>query len=692
MLKIFAHFIGRTRTFRVYILSLFLSLFVLSFACIVTFTYSENYKSILSFSKVVAKESIHTILSKFQSIVLPAEWNVQTLADFLPTMGPVTESNPILVSYLLNILKYDPHFSNMFVGLPDGSAIGTMSLAFTSHKNFLSDSSQPLPKDATFVLRLVDQTQHPSVETWNYLNDSFELLASEKIIPASINATRQPWYEGVTRTKKLFWTGVYTFGPSLQKGISVATPVLDSQNTILAVVGANLSFTQFSDFLSKQKVGKQGKAFLFDSQGDSIITDTNPFSALSKIAYNQFKAHPESPHFILDYKGVKYLSFVTKLPYIFGTDWMIVVVSPLEDFLGAITRIQNLIFLFFAAILVIVTCVIIYFSKKLSSPISTLSTEIEKISKFDLSSKKRIDSTVNEISLLDGAINTMRHVVQSFARYIPKEVVKKLCQNRQEIVLGGEKKEITIFSSDVSNFTSITESQPIDVLLPLLREYFDVMAKILLSQKGTIDKFIGDGIMAFWGAPLYEEDHASRACDAALLCQAELRNFNQKRKKENKPEFFTRFGIHTGTVIVGNIGTRDRMNYTIIGDAVNITVCLQEVDKTYHTSILISEETYHNLGPSYIARPLDTVLVKGKVKTVKIYELLGKLNAEPYIAPTSEEITLCQLFAKAYEAMQQGQLLEAKGLFLFIANQFPDDFPTQIQLKRITEMLKKTPT
>jgi adenylate cyclase len=409
---------------------------------------------------------------------------------------------------------------------------------------------------------------------------------------------------------------------------------------------------------------------------------------LGRLAFDQLISHAETAHFLLESQGTEYLAFSTRLHSIFSTDWIIIVVAPLSDFLSSIISTQHQVLLFLVAILLVSSFIVIYFSKKISSPIATLSKEIEKISQFDLSSQLRVKSTINELSLLDQAINTMRHVVQSFARYVPKEVVKNLCQNHQEIVLGGQKQEVTIFLSDISNFTSITESQPIDELLSLLSEYFDVMTKVLLSLNGTIDKFIGDGIMAFWGAPLYMQDHASKACDAALLCQAELKNLNRKRKQENKPEFLTRFGIHTGPVIVGNIGTKDRMNYTIIGDAVNTAVRLQEVDKIYHTSILISEDVYHKLGPDYIARPLDIVLVKGKVKTIKIYELLGKLHAEPHIAPTPEEITLCRLFTTAYEAMQQKQFLAAKGLFASIANQFPDDFPTQIYLKRVTEFLQ----
>ena len=198
------------------------------------------------------------------------------------------------------------------------------------------------------------------------------------------------------------------------------------------------------------------------------------------------------------------------------------------------------------------------------------------------------------------------------ARYVPKEIVRDLFQKNEEIALGGELKEVTIFFSDVQGFTSIAYTDSIQTIIPLLSEYFDAMTKIILGSHGTIDKFLGDGIMAFWGAPIHFPDHASRACTAALACQAMLLKLNKKRRESNQPEFKTRFGINTGRVIVGNIGTEDRMNYTVIGDAVNITSRLQEVDKIYHTSIIISEDAYKQLGEGFIARPLDFVAVKGK--------------------------------------------------------------------------------
>lgn len=689
--KLFIRFISKRHSFRLSILALFLSLFAVAFVCVMTFTYSKNYTSILTFSRTVANETIATIRAKFETMTISAEQIIRTSAGFFPNIGTLDASNPILDSYLLNMLKNDEHFSSIYIGLPNGDFVGAISPRLSAFRYFAKEPTKKIPDEIQFILYSTDRTTSPSKGNFHYLNKDFTQIEFETVSPASYNATERPWYIGAEQKKSLFWTGFYSFLPYKKIGTSIGCPIIIN-GQLVAVVGADLSLALLSDFLSVQKISKSGRAFILDQDGQIIVPETLPSSSpisfnLVEIAYKQFLKHPETTDFIFTHEGKKYLSFFTKFPGILGTNGMITVVAPLEDFLGSVIETQNQILLFILAIVVISTFVVIHFSKRIASPIVTLAQEINKIREFNLSSKIRVDSNIKEIFLLDNAIASMRHVIESFSKYVPKEIVKKLLGMNKEISFGGEKKEITIFFSDISSFTSIAESQPIDTLFPLLTEYFDAMSKIIVSLQGTIDKFIGDGIMAFWGAPVDIQDHVKKACDAALICHAMLESFNAKRRKEGKPEFPTRFGIHSGMVIVGNIGTEDRLNYTIIGDAVNTTARLQEVDKVYHTSIIISEEVYLKLGKEYIARPLDIVLVKGKLKKLKIYELIGKLDSREDIRPSNELIDLCNRFTQAFESMQEKRLEEARVLFSSIAASHPNDFPTQIYLKRISETL-----
>jgi adenylate cyclase len=190
-----------------------------------------------------------------------------------------------------------------------------------------------------------------------------------------------------------------------------------------------------------------------------------------------------------------------------------------------------------------------------------------------------------------------------------------------EAKLGGEEREVTIFFSDLVDFTRISEELG-NELIPHMSVYLQSMSEEIIHQKGTIDKYIGDSIMAFWGAPNQNDFHPLDACRAALNCQKELKALRFRWKRECKPLFFTRIGINTGKVLVGNMGSENKMNYTIIGDSVNVASRLEALNKKYGTEILIGEDTYKEVKDDVVVRKLDRVKVYGKEGALDIYELL----------------------------------------------------------------------
>ncbi len=684
----------RRRSFRAHVLSLFLSLFTLAFACIMGFTYSKDYKSILSFSSSIAERLLAILRTQLTVISTDAERLTRLFVELLPQLGPTTLENPLISTYFLNRLQNDPNYSNILIGFPNGDFLSALTLYEFSSPHFITKPKESLPQATRYALRKNNQQVTPHTDTWYYLNSNLEEVASEVVSPSHYDPRIRPWYTGAEQNRSLYWTSAYSFYPYNETGITVSAPML-RQGEIAAIVGADLSFTFLSAFLAEQKLSASGQVFILDSNGQILIPETSSLPSVTtdlvSNAYTHFLNEGKIPSFSFSHAGIMYISCISSVSSLFGSEWNLVAIAPLDDFLSGAFKMQNQIFIFLILILFLASIVVIYFSNKIAFPITVLVQEINKIEAMDWSSTVRVHSNVKEIGLLDHAIDSMRKVVASFSKYIPKELVGKLFALNQEITIGGEKKELSIFFSDIANFTSVAESQQIETLFPLLAEYFDAMSKEILNLNGTIDKFIGDGIMAFWGAPNEQLDHAQRACDAALLCNAMLTSFNALRRQKGLPEFPTRFGIHSGTVIVGNVGTEDRLNYTIIGDAVNVTARLQEVDKIYHTSIIISENVYLKLGSEYVTRPLDLVTVRGKTRQTRIHELVGKIGAEPSICPSAEHITLCEGFAKAYNTMQQGNLREAKELFASLHEKYPADYPTQIYIQRIDKELTGHP-
>jgi len=212
---------------------------------------------------------------------------------------------------------------------------------------------------------------------------------------------------------------------------------------------------------------------------------------------------------------------------------------------------------------------------------------------------------------------------KNFKRYVPADLVIQLINQNITANLGGKQQELTVFFSDISKFTSIVEEMDPEKLIQDLCVYFEGISKIILANNGTIDKYIGDAVMAFWGAPVQMNDHAKKACNAAIAVQNNLHTLFNQWNNQGKAPFLTRIGIHTGTVLVGNLGYKERLNYTVIGDTVNVSSRLESINKIYGTEIIVSENVYKKCPNDFEFRYLDRVSLLGRYHAMNIYELIS---------------------------------------------------------------------
>ena len=206
------------------------------------------------------------------------------------------------------------------------------------------------------------------------------------------------------------------------------------------------------------------------------------------------------------------------------------------------------------------------------------------------------------------------------------EVINELMTDPSRLKLGGQRKELSILFSDIRDFTSISEKMDPEELTHFLGEYFSRMTAVVLEHRGVVDKYIGDAVMAFWGAPVPEKNHAKQAVATALVMAAELKKLNEENKQKGWPEIKIGIGINSGEVVVGNMGSEKRFDYTVIGDNVNLASRLEGLNKTYQTSILISESTADEVKNLFTLRELGVTQVKGRQAAVKIFEVLAEKN------------------------------------------------------------------
>jgi adenylate cyclase len=271
-----------------------------------------------------------------------------------------------------------------------------------------------------------------------------------------------------------------------------------------------------------------------------------------------------------------------------------------------------------------------------------------------------------------------RRIKGMFANYTSASMVDELLKNPAMLKLGGERMYATAFFSDIKNFTTVSERLTPEALVMQLNEYLSAMTDVVLRYEGYLDKYEGDAVMAVFGVPVSRADHAARASFAALDMQELLHSLREKWRKEDRPLFEARMGMNSGPMIAGNIGGKDRFDYTVIGDAVNLASRLEGANKMYGTGIMMSEETYALVKDLVHARELDFIRVKGKTKPVRVFELLAKRDR-----PLPQEIqTAIEHFARGLEYYRRMEWVNAVKAFQQVYSTKPEDGPTQEFLRR----------
>jgi len=280
-----------------------------------------------------------------------------------------------------------------------------------------------------------------------------------------------------------------------------------------------------------------------------------------------------------------------------------------------------------------------------------------------------------------------RRIKGMFQYYLSASVVEELIRNPQMLKLGGERRIATAFFSDIKSFTTVSEGLSPEELVAQLNEYLSAMTAIVFAHQGFLDKYEGDAIMAVFGVPVPLQEHAVNACRAALEMQRRLVDLRRKWQAEGKPQFHARIGINSGPMIAGNIGGEQRFDYTVIGDSVNLASRLEGANKTYGTSIMISEFTHQLLNGQFVTRELDLIRVKGKTMPVRVYELLAEHESEM----SEQKVRALHAFAEGLTAYRERCWEEALRAFRAAQDLEPEDGPAQVYCQRCTLFLQNPP-
>jgi adenylate cyclase len=508
--------------------------------------------------------------------------------------------------------------------------------------------------------------------------------------------TDQEWYRKGVQTDEPSWFNVLVHPVGLRPSIAYAGPidVYQKRQGVLAVI---IEYTRLAQFLSQLSVGKSGAAFILGSDGTTIAApdpDANEVNmqrsdqALLPIAQGAFKQAGSSYHSDKKIAGrVRWVAAgdayaVTLTPLAFP-GWTLATVIPEAEFLGPIEKTIRQLLIGLAILILAAGIISAWLARRvIATPLIMVVDELKHVARFDLDRVRRHASHLIELENLSNAIADMAGGLAAFRKYIPADLVKTLVSEGIEPRPGGSIRTMTVLFADIAGFTGLSERLG-DQIIPLLSSYLDTMSREVSSHGGTIDKFIGDAVMAFWGAPAANADHAIDACRAALACQHALRA-SGITDDSGRP-LRVRIGVNSGDMLVGNIGSEFRLNYTVIGDAVNVASRLEGVNKEYGTEIIIGQETRCLAGDNIQVRELDRLMVYGRTGGIAIYELLDVAERR---ATTPDWAALYSSGLAAYRARN---FTSAISFFQQVLDARPSDEPARIMRERCSEYLKAPP-
>jgi adenylate cyclase len=569
---------------------------------------------------------------------------IASLVRVLATSSSVTESDQLTetsaaVPLFKAALRELPQMDSVYVGFENGAWLQVRHLGelkdeqrarlrATPGADVAINSVRPIDSGALPMRRVFEDKQGNEigqVDLWKYGYD----------------ARTRAWYRDTKTTDTLLVSSPYLAFSIGAPVITVSAPLRGKAKGVLA---ADLKLDQFSDFVQEQRPGEHGIVWIFDTVGallahpdlSQFVSDalTHPSRSQlpnideisSGVAPAVLKSWPGGDPYngeIKDAQGRDYLFRLSQ--FNLGKQYYVSVLllAAQDDFVQGVRRLQVT-----GLILAVVAgCAFVpavwLFGSRMSRSLKSITAQAAKLQALAAPDAPAVASFVMEIHELGRTVSLAQRAISSFARFVPKEIVRRVVDDSISTELGGVRQEITVLFTDVRDFTTIAEAADPDVLMRQTSRYFSALTEAFLAEEGTVDKFIGDAVMVFWNAPNPQLDHVERACRAALAGKTASDKLNTQFEAEGLKPFFTRFGIHVGDAVVGNLGSSERMNYTALGNTVNLASRLEGLNKQFGTSILVSEDVYVRVKDRFRFKPAGSVTAKGMRRETHVFELVG---------------------------------------------------------------------
>jgi adenylate cyclase len=701
------------RKFSIQISMLISFLLVLMVACgsIIYYDYIRITQAFLAHVEDQIRDSTESVVGSTVSYLEPAKLMTQLSAGVVDKEKSILENSVKITDLAIQSLIIFPQISGFYHGDRHGDFISISRS--TPGATFPYNVKNKIPEQVAYSIHIISR-RLGSIPSEYYLfkdKNGVTLAVDQRPVSSDYYDPRvRPWYTIAEKAKQPIWSEPYVFASTNQVGITAAIPVIDKDDVVKMVLSADITMREISKLLAQKKVGETGVAFIFNDQGQVIgypdigkifkksetgravlptIADTENSAVIA--AFKTFKSTGHKS-FIQDDKGIEYIVRIIDISKELGSQGYIGFMAPKYEFTAEADKMTRTMVVFSVIIFIFSAVMIYLISRNISTPIQRTAQELVKIGNFDIEVSTPIESHFHEIAVMNRALAATKRSLRDFGRFVPKAMVRKLIESGEGAELGGKKMNITVMFTDVEGFTAISEKMSSEKLALHISDYFDQLTQIIIEEQGTIDKYIGDSIMALWGAPLDDPNHPTNACRAVLNCIRRLADLNKNWALEGKPVMRTRFGIHTGDAVVGNVGSKDRLNYSAFGDSVNLASRLESANKYYHTYAMISHDTYKEVRTDFICRPIDIIAVVGKAEGVRIYELMLERSNEPRNKFEQDQAdTLANMTTIAFELYLERNFKKAESAYQDILRIAPDDQLALYFIQRCKEYQKSPP-
>jgi adenylate cyclase len=658
----------------------------------------SNYYQVTNFAKIETErqmdEAMDYISEQIQAFIRPVLQSIDRLSREDPRLLYADENGNRFLQVTIPTLNLYDHIRSVYIGYPNGDFSQIVSFSGKNEKSREIYNANENAKFAYVTIR--DAATKGKARTTRPLLENGNPSQSEWTRPAEYDPRTRPWFGPAAQSSELQRTEPYVFRTSRQPGITFSKSTLGNDP---GVIGVDLDLQTIQKFLQKLKVTPGSRVAITtidglilahseisgvkvaeQSEGQDILSLMTLAEAgdniLNTVLGSSEGALSEG-HIFADGEEYLFRSIPLQLGATEAVNKRILLAVPWEEIAAAATKARNQSLIVAFGLCLIVMLIALYFAKKLAKPIEALTAEAKKISRLELKDDVELSSRISEIHDLMVATKAMKSVLSVFGKFVPKTLVKQLLHSGTGGELGGKRRDMVIMFCDIKDFTNIAETAASEDLMRQLSDYLESQSNAILEHAGTIDKYIGDSIMAFWNAPLDDPQMEKNACLAVLAARTKLRFQNQQWQAAGDPVFITRYGLHKGNVIVGNVGSTERLNYTVMGSEVNLASRLEGLNKVFGTEILASSAVREAAGDEFLWRPLGRVVPKGVSNPVEIFELIGLKDVD-----SPEALHIVNSWQTPFSCIRKGDWVEAAPLIEKFLQEWPEDGVALYYLKR----------